>query len=133
MSEASIIYIDEVVEEKENRDFRRDVLESMKQSSLLYADILNSMSEAYLVSESRGYYKSLKLLASMVKSCRDTLEKDVHKLNHLQSGYYRDLFSGNKQYRIETEMYELMDEIDEYEEEYEEIKVLFTRRVQNEK
>lgn len=123
MSNTSIIYFDEAVEEKENRDFRRDVFEAVKQSSLLYVDILDSMSEAY----SKGYYKSLKLLASMVKSCRDILEKDVNKLNSLQSRYYLNLLSGGKQYRLETEMYELMDEIDEYEKEYADLKVLFNK------
>lgn len=138
MSRASVIYLDEVVAEKEDRAFRREVLDALKLASSLYVDVLNDLSEVYLLRENleesnqtytegklRSYHKSLKLLASMVKSCRDSLEKDVCKMNFLQSNFCLEVITMGKQCKLESEMYDLIEDIEVCKKEYKELKAVW--------
>lgn len=137
MSRASVISLDEVKVAREDEIFRRDTLSAIKTANTVYAEAMNDMSEVYLLWEDsemykhtcsedalESYEKSLKLLASLVRSCGDDLRRNIKKMEFLQTACLNPL-TGSMQWKIETEMYELMEEIKEYEKEYKEISGLW--------
>lgn len=137
MGKASIISLDEVKVAREDRLFRRDTLRAVKLANMLYAEVMNDICEIHLLWEDSemykctssdyalvGYKRSLKILASLVKSCVTDLRRNIKKLDILQ-GTCLNLVTGNLQVRIAKEMYELMEEIEEYEKEYKEISGLW--------
>lgn len=137
MSKASIISLDEIKVAREDELFRRDTLNAVKLANMLYAEMMNDICEIHLLWEDSemyeytsskqslvGYIRSLKILASLVKSCVADLRRNIKKLDFLQ-GTCLNLVTGDLQVRVEKEMYELMEEIEEYEKEYKEISGLW--------
>lgn len=137
MSKASIISLDEIKVAREDELFRRDTLNAVKLANMLYAEMMNDVCEIHLLWEDSemykctsseyalvGYKRSLKILASLVKSCVADLRRNIKKLDFLQSTCL-NLVTGDLQVRIEKEIYELMEEIEEYEKEYKEISRLW--------
>lgn len=137
MSKASIISLDEIKVAREDELFRRDTLNAVKLANMLYAEMMNNICEIHLLWEDSemykctsseyalvGYKRSLKILASLVKSCVADLRRNIKKLDLLQ-GTCLNLVTGDLQVRIEKEIYELMEEIEEYEKEYKEISGLW--------
>lgn len=137
MSKASIISLDEIKVAREDELFRRDTLNAVKLANMLYAEMMNDVCEIHLLWEDSemykctssdyalvGYKRSLKILASLVKSCVADLRRNVKKLDFLQ-GTCLNLVTGDLQVRIEKEIYELMEEIEEYGKEYKEISGLW--------
>ena len=137
MGKASIISLDEIKVAREGELFRRDTLNAVKLANMLYAEMMNDVCEIHLLWEDSemykctssecalvGYKRSLKILASLVKSCVVDLRRNIKKLDFLQ-GTCLNLVTGDLQVRIEKEIYELMEEIEEYEKEYKEISGLW--------
>lgn len=137
MGKASIISLNDVKVAREDELFRRDTLSAVKSANTLYAEMMNDICEIHLLWEDSemykctssdyalvGYKRSLKILASLVKSCVTDLRRNIKKLDFLQSTCL-NFVTGDLQVRIEKEMYELMEEIEEYEKEYKEISGLW--------
>ena len=133
MGKASIISLDEVKVAREDRLFRRDTLRAVKLANMLYAEMMNDIYEIHLLWEDSemyectsseqslvGYKKSLKILASLVKSCVAELRGNIKKLDFLQSTCL-NLVTVKLQVRIVEETYDLIEEIEAYEKEYKEI------------
>lgn len=133
MGKASIISLDEVRVAMEDRLFRRDTLRAVKLANMLYAEMMNDIYEIHLLWEDSdmyectsskqslvGYKKSLKILASLVKSCITDLRGNIKKMDFLQSTCL-NLVTVKLQVRIVEETYDLIEEIEEYEKEYKEI------------
>lgn len=137
MSKASIISLDEIKVAREDELFRRDTLNAVKLANMLYAEMMNDVCEIHLLWEDSemykctsseyalvGYKRSLKILASLVKSCVADLRRNIKKLDFLQ-GTCLNLVTGDLQVRIVEETYDLMEEIKEYKKEYKEISGLW--------
>lgn len=137
MGKASIISLEEVKVAREDMLFRRDTLRAVKLANMLYAEMMNDIYEIHLLWEDSemyectsskqslvGYKKSLKILASLVKSCVAELRGNIKKLDFLQS-ICLNLVTVKLQVRIVEETYDLIEEIEEYEKEYKEISGLW--------
>lgn len=133
MGKASIISLDEVRVAREDMLFRRDTLRAVKLANMLYAEVMNDIYEIHLLWEDSemyectsskqslvGYKKSLKILASLVKSCVTDLRGNIKKMDFLQSTCL-NLVTVKLQVRVVEETYDLIEEIEEYEKEYKEI------------
>lgn len=133
MGKASIISLEEVRVAREDMLFRRDTLRAVKLANMLYAEVMNDIYEIHLLWEDSeiyectsskqslvGYKKSLKILASLVKSCVTDLRGNIKKMDFLQSTCL-NLVTVKLQVRVVEETYDLIEEIEEYEKEYKEI------------
>ncbi len=133
MGKASIISLDKVRVAREDMLFRRDTLRAVKLANMLYAEVMNDIYEIHLLWEDSemyectsskqslvGYKKSLKILASLVKSCVTDLRGNIKKMDFLQSTCL-NLVTVKLQVRVVEETYDLIEEIEEYEKEYKEI------------
>lgn len=137
MGKAPIISLDEVKIAREDELFRRDTLNAVKLANMLYAEMMNDICEIHLLWEDSemyectyskytllSYKRSLKILASLVKSCVTDLRRSIKKMDFLQSTCLSFMTEG-LQVRIARERYELMEELEEYEKEYKEISGLW--------